>query len=159
MSPTAVAYLPLVAVCIFTSVSAVAADYGSCTYKDEKMEFIDGVAYTKPNMFDDKKHDTVVALSVNKLDKAAISTSKDLDHTMIFETSGGKVAITIPVDKVTSIYAFFPKGTNLNLSGTSFGDLKLASNDAKHVVGTFDLKATSKDEASCNLKFDVPMAR
>ena len=69
------------------------------------------------------------------------------------------MAITIPVDKVTSIYAFFPKGTNLNLSGTSFGDLKLASNDAKHVVGTFDLKATSKDEASCNLKFDVPMAR
>jgi hypothetical protein len=159
MSPIARASLPLVVICLFSSISAVAAENGSCTHKDSKMVFTDGMAYQKPDAFDEKKMNTIVALTTNKLDPAVISASKNLDHTLMFDIQGGEVTIKIADDKVTSMYTYFPPGDNLTRSGTPFGDLKITSKDPKRVVGSFDLKATSADEVSCHLSFDVPMAR
>ena len=159
MSAIARANLSLLALCLFSSITAVAADYGSCTHKDAKIVLIDGVAYQKPDTFDAGKINTIVALTTNKLDPAVLAASKDLDHTLMFDIKGGEVTMKIVDDKVTSLYTYLPPGDNLSRGGTPFGDLKITGKDAKHIVGSFDVKATSDSEASCTLTFDVPMAR
>jgi hypothetical protein len=66
----------------------------------------------------------------------------------------GLVRLTLGEGGVTGIYAYLPPGTNVSQSGSAFGELKLARNDARGAAGHFTLK-NPPEELSCELKFDL----
>ena len=158
MTRASVSQISLLSLCTLFSLSAFAEGMGFCTYKDQKIELNDGVAYHRPNVFDATKQDLRITLTVDKIDPAKIADSKDLEHTMLVQ-QGGKITLNLEGDSVTYMYSRFPDSSNVSNNSKSIGQLKLSNKDATRLSGTFQNKADSESEASCTLHFDVPVVR
>lgn len=131
---------------------------GTCKYKDSKIEIRDGYVFQEPDPFDATKKRTVIAISSAPLDRAKLAAAKDVARELTsqaFSGDGSQVKLTLGEGGVTSLNAYLPPGTSLSRSGTSFGELKLARNDAKGLTGTFQVVAKEANEISCTVSFDL----
>ena len=151
----------ILAACATLTYGAQAADFGSCSYHDKKMQLTDGIAFNKPNEMHPEKQDLYIALTSEKLDMAQIDASKNLWHTIIFdEPSAGRLLLGIPTDAVTYFNAKIPEGgTYVFDYDDPMGVLKLTKKDAHGVAGAYVSTAEGKQGVVCNLTFDVPMAK
>ncbi len=159
MSNSAFASVSIVAAAMLLSFAAAAAENGSCVLDGKKIQWVDGVAYHVPDHSNSTIQDLGIALTAEAIDRAKVDASTDIDETMIFHTFADRFVFKIKTGDVHEIYANI-SGTNINNNGTDpIGTLKLTSNDAKHVAGTFEYLGTATNKLACDLKFDVPLVR
>ena len=131
---------------------------GQCTVGDSRLDLTDAVFYTEPNTFDETRQDRVMVFTNVKLDKAKIGEAPDKEDAVrdqVWEADdGGKVEMHVDEENVVWALHYNRGGSSMSQSGSGVVELKLTTNDAKRIAGTFAL-AAEPDELNCDITFDL----
>jgi hypothetical protein len=134
---------------------------GSCTYKGQKLAFVDGHARRAPDMFDENELLPTLWFVTVAFDPAplAAASAKDNDDAVtrqVFDHDSAELTLRLDAagKVVEALQLYVPPGSNRSLSSNEVGELKLSGGIAARAAGRFKL---DDDELHCDLNFDLPM--